>query len=67
MTDTSGAHKSSCRQTRLGLEDSPGAPQVAVGHLLVHAAQAAVEQIRPGKAQAAAGQTPPGTEHTAVL
>ena len=60
FTDTSGAHKSSCRQTRLGaalaLVDRQSRYTTSCCRPSSGTAQAAVEQIRPGETQAAAGQ-----------
>ncbi len=58
LTDTSGSHKSSCRQTRLGaslaLVDRQSRFTTSCCRPSSGTAQAAVEQIHPGEAQAAA-------------
>ena len=72
MTDTSGAHKSSCRQTRLGsalaLVDRQVIRNFVIRNFVIRnfvpvpctgTALTAVEEARPGAAQAALEQIRP--------
>jgi hypothetical protein len=79
LTDTSGAHKSSCRQTRLGsalaLVDRQVIRNFVIRNFVIRnfvpvpctgTALTAVEEARPGAAKAAIDQASPSTAKAAL-